>query len=473
MTKTVVRRLMHALLAAVLATATFAGILVTGAAAVGRDNGLDSRAVLPQGIPAGGLQPAAATETIRVAVVLGSSGTEAADVLAPYDVFARSPRFAVTTVAADRLPVQLVGAPAVVPSTTFADIDAGRAPAPDVLVVPAVEDPNGNSEAATRSWILRQSGRGIRVLGVCAGSMLLARAGVLDGHRATSHWSRLDSLRKSRPAVQWVSGQRFVQDGLITTTAGVTSGVPGALHLMQELVGDSEAARVGAEVGYPGWSTSMGTEIPGRSFGFEDAAVALNAVLPWFRPTVGIGLTDGISELDVAATFDIYTVSGAAHTVALAAGRSVTTKHGLVLLTNPLPATGHDVDRMILPGAAANDTRLTSWAENLSIDTTMVNPPSLPRNPFDAVLEDLSRQSGNPTALTTAKFIDYPTAQLHLNPTRSDTRSTWLLILAAALAVFAGFLPSLLRRFPVLVHRKTSRRNTSTRPTQTGRKDLS
>ncbi|MCU1572468.1 MAG: DJ/PfpI family protein [Micrococcaceae bacterium] len=464
---------MSALLAAVLVAATLAGILVTGAAAVGRDNGLGSRPALPQGILASGLPAAAATGTIRVAVVLGSSGTEAADVLAPYDVFARSPRFTVTTVAADRSPVQLVGAPAVVPSTTFADIDAGLAPAPDVLVVPAVEDPNGNSEAATRSWILRQSGHGIRVLGVCAGSMLLAQAGVLDGHRATSHWSRLDSLRKSRPAVQWVSGQRFVQDGLIITTAGVTSGVPGALHLMQELVGDSEAARVGAEVGYPGWSTSTGTEIPGRSFGFEDATVALNAALPWFRPTVGIGLTDGISELDVAATFDVYTVSGAARTVALAAGGSITTKHGLVLLTNPLPGTGHGLDRMILPGSAAYDARLASWAENLSIDTTLLSPPLLPRNPFDAVLEDLSLHAGTPTALTTAKFIDYPTAQLHLSAAGSDTRSTWLLILAGALAVFAGFLPSLLRRIPVLAHRKTSRRNTSTRPIQTGRKDLS
>ena len=49
-------------------------------------------------------------------------------------------------------------------------------------------------------------------------------------------------------------GQRYIQDGKITTTAGVTSGVFGALRLVQQLVGAAEAQRVGRELAYPGWS---------------------------------------------------------------------------------------------------------------------------------------------------------------------------------------------------------------------------
>ena len=256
--RAVARRLVNAALAAALAAAVVASVLVAGIAAVGRDNGLESRPALPEGTRSGGFGAADGTGRIRVAFVLGSSGIEAADVLAPYEVFATSSRFTVTTVAGDRSPVRLAGAPAVVPAVTFGDIDAGRAPAPDLLVVPAVVDPGGAGEAATRSWIARQSARGIRILGVCAGSMLLAEAGVLDGHRATSHWSRISSLRESRPAVDWAAGRRFVQDGRITTTAGVTSGIPAALQLVHDLAGESEAARVGAEIGYPGWSRAPG-----------------------------------------------------------------------------------------------------------------------------------------------------------------------------------------------------------------------
>jgi putative intracellular protease/amidase len=450
----VARRLVRAALAAALAAAVIASVLVAGIGAVGRDNGLESRPALPEGTRPGGSGAADSTGKIRVAFVLGSSGTEAADVLAPYEVFATSSRFTVTTVAGDRSPVQLAGAPALVPAVTFGDIDAGRAPAPDLLVVPAVVDPGGDGEAATRSWIARQSARGIRILGVCAGSMLLAEAGVLDGHRATSHWSRISSLRESRPAVDWVTGQRFVRDGRITTTAGVTSGIPGALQLVHDLAGESEAARVGAEIGYPGWSTAKGTAIADQAFNTGDAPVVLNAVLPWFRPTVGIGLTDGIGELDAVAAFEVYTISGAARTLALAAAPSVRTKHGLVLLTTPLASREPHLDRLILPGSAAHDSGLLSWARSRQLTpTALIQSPE--RAAFDVALEELAGHAGNATAITTAKFIDYPTGQLHLDANATDTRSTWLLFLTAVLAASAGALPSLVRRAPYFRGRKT------------------
>ncbi|MBD1541106.1 hypothetical protein G9E11_02330 [Arthrobacter sp. IA7] len=139
--RAVARRLVHAALAAALAAAVVASVLVAGIAAVGRDNGLESRPALPPALPegtrSGGSGAADGTGRIRVAFVLGSSGTEAADVPAPYEVFATSSRFTVTTVAADRSPVRLAGAPAVVPAVTFGDIDAGRAPAPDPRGPPA------------------------------------------------------------------------------------------------------------------------------------------------------------------------------------------------------------------------------------------------------------------------------------------------------------------------------------------------
>ena len=197
-----------------------------------------------------------------VAVALGASGTVGSDALAPFEVFASSPAFSVYTVAARAAPAPVDGGPAIVPLYTFADVASGRATKPDIVVVPAVDDPDGPTEAALRAWVVEQSQHGARILGVCAGARLLAATGLLEGRAATSHWSRISALKKQHPEVHWVNGERFVTDGTITTTAGITSGIPAALHLVDELAGTVEAARVGRLVHYPNWSPNASTKIP-------------------------------------------------------------------------------------------------------------------------------------------------------------------------------------------------------------------
>ena len=103
--------------------------------------------------------------------------------------------------------------------------------------MPGLTKPTGPEEAPLRSWVTREHAAGAKVLAVCSGAMVLAATGMLDGLDATSHWSRISALEKSRPAVHWVRGRRYVEDGSVTTTAAVTSGVPTALHLVAELAG--------------------------------------------------------------------------------------------------------------------------------------------------------------------------------------------------------------------------------------------
>lgn len=435
-------RLGRVTVAVALAAGTLAGVVLTGSTTVQHDRAAAAPVPANLTVPV----PAASSDgPVSVAVVLGRTGTEAADVLAPYGVLASSSHFSVYTVSHDRSPVQLVGAPPVLPTHTFSEIDSGAVAAPDLVVVPAVEDPFGEEEAGTRAWITRQADHGARVLGVCAGSMLLAATGLLDGHTATSHWSRIKSLRESNPEVHWVSGQRYVQDDQFTTTAGVSSGIPGALQMIHDFAGTEEAARVGALVGYPGWSVTGSTSIPEQKFIPADAPVVLNAVLPWFRPTIGVGLTDGISEMEAVATFEAYMVSGAARTVGVAATPSVTTEHGLVLLTTPISGTSTAIDRMMLPGAATHDTRLRAWATEQSIDTTAITTAK-GRTPFDSALEELSTHAGRATAVATAKFIDYPAEHLDLDANAHGYRSMFLLGAALLLSLVAGALPTLIAR---------------------------
>jgi hypothetical protein len=80
------------------------------------------------------------------------------------------------------------------------------------------------------------------------------------------------------------------------TTAGATSGIPGALKVLEDLAGTAEAERVGRLMNYPGWQVAAAAQIPDQSFAASGIPVGLNALLPWFRPTTAVGLFNGVGE---------------------------------------------------------------------------------------------------------------------------------------------------------------------------------
>src|SRR6266545_7316006 len=110
---------------------------------------------------------------LAVAVVLGASGSVVTDALGPYEVFARSPRFLLYTVSAGRPTAMLSGGLATVPDYSLEDVDTGSAPAPDVVVIPAVAALNGKKEAPLREWIARQANRGAHFLRVCVDRLVV------------------------------------------------------------------------------------------------------------------------------------------------------------------------------------------------------------------------------------------------------------------------------------------------------------
>jgi putative intracellular protease/amidase len=436
----VLRGIAQLVLAVVLGSATLTALLVGGAA----------RASVHAGPPtAEGATPASRPSSdgpIVVAVVLGHSGTDDADALAPYEVFARSKKFSVYTVAATHAPATMNGGLHVVPTYDFADVATGRARKPDLVVVPAVNDPTGGQESELRAWIVQQAHTGARILGVCAGSRVLAATGLLDGHRATSHWSRIASLQKSNPQVTWVQGQRYVEDGTITTSAGVSSGIPASLHLAQELAGRAEAAKVAEQVRYPGWTSGGPTEIPVQHFSRSDAGVGLSAVLPWFQPTLAVGLVDGVGEIDTSALSDVYSYASAARLIPVSTGSSITTAHGVVLLTTPAASFTQRASRLVLPGAHS-ETEMTPALRALAARQELPVTPLDQDNTsgFDAALTDLASNSGTAIARSTAKMVDYPTSPAADDIAPPAVRAPILFALAIVLAAASGMIPTVVR----------------------------
>jgi transcriptional regulator GlxA family with amidase domain len=127
------------------------------------------------------------------------------------------------------------------PHHTFADH-----PPLDIVVVPGGYGTRQQQEnPVALDWIRRQHAGNALTTSVCTGSFLLGAAGLLDGKRATSHWSEIGGLRERHPAIEVLDDVRIVDEGEIVTSAGVSAGIDMALHVVRRLHGD-EVARLTA-----------------------------------------------------------------------------------------------------------------------------------------------------------------------------------------------------------------------------------
>jgi transcriptional regulator GlxA family with amidase domain len=108
-------------------------------------------------------------------------------------------------------------------------------------------------QRALIAWLARLApGRaGLRLVTVCSGALLAARAGLLDGRRATTHHQHLDDLARLAPRATVLQDRVFVEDGEVFTSAGVTAGIDLALHLIAGHAGELVAARVAEQMAVP------------------------------------------------------------------------------------------------------------------------------------------------------------------------------------------------------------------------------
>jgi len=181
--------------------------------------------------------------------ILIFDGVEVLDFAGPFEVFSRtrlvpgvesrrseeSAPFQVFTIAKSRAPISTTGSLKVTPHYAFAD-----APRIDLLVVPGGFGTRPLlRDAETLDWIKRTAAAARKVSSVCTGSLLLAKAGLLKGHRATTHWGALDLL-ESLEIGKVERELRVVDDGVISS-AGVASGIDMAFYVVAQLFGPEVA----------------------------------------------------------------------------------------------------------------------------------------------------------------------------------------------------------------------------------------
>ncbi|MFD1938969.1 MULTISPECIES: DJ-1/PfpI family protein [Nonomuraea] len=100
------------------------------------------------------------------------------------------------------------------------------------------------SDEAHLAWVREMRAKVPLMTSVCTGSLVFAAAGLLKGRPATTHWGSLDRLAELDPSIEVRADDRFVDDGDVVTSAGVSAGIDMALHLVARLAGVERAAQV-------------------------------------------------------------------------------------------------------------------------------------------------------------------------------------------------------------------------------------
>lgn len=169
---------------------------------------------------------------------------EVLDFAGPYEVFTTASRvfkrenpslpepFSVFTVARDAGTVKARAGLIVQPDYTFANH-----PPIDVLLIAGGVVTAELDTPEVIAWVAATSARAALTASVCTGAFLLAEAGLLDGLSATTHWEDIPDLQAGYPMISVVADQRWVDEGSIVTSAGISAGIDMSLHLVERLAG--------------------------------------------------------------------------------------------------------------------------------------------------------------------------------------------------------------------------------------------
>ena len=145
-----------------------------------------------------------------------------------------------------------------------ADYTLATAPLPDILVVPGAPQEVVTGvyrNPAALAWVKKADQGSQLTMSVCTGAFILSRAELTHHKRVTTHWGAADSLQRFDPQAIVLKDQRFVEDGKLLTTAGVSAGIDGALRVVAELRGPDEALSVARSMQYDKWQPAQGLVI--------------------------------------------------------------------------------------------------------------------------------------------------------------------------------------------------------------------
>ena len=191
-------------------------------------------------------------EDVKTIGILLFPEVEELDAVGPWDVLAYWTRhhpgdgYAITTVSQNGLPVECAKG-----LTIGAQHSYETMPPLEVLIYPGGWGTRAHlRDEEQLDWVRAQRQHVPLLTSVCTGALVYAAAGILAGRPATTHWASLDLLAELDPTLEVRPEARFVDDGDVVTSAGVSAGIDMALHLVDRFAGTGRAREVSRAIQY-------------------------------------------------------------------------------------------------------------------------------------------------------------------------------------------------------------------------------
>lgn len=369
------------LLTAVTAAVFFSAGCAAQPAPSGQDVEAPARPVhQTSAIPA--YQAAHGRERPVVAVVAHHKGAEVTDFVVPHGILATSGVAEVVAVSTAEGAIEMFPALTIEPDATTKQFDRDYPAGADYVIVPAVHHP---SDPDLTKWIRDQSAAGATIVGVCDGVLVLAKAGLLDGRRATGHWFSVGGLERDHPDTEWVRDRRYVADGNVITTTGVAASVPVSLALVEAIGGSRRAAEVARSWGVDDWGPAHDSDAYGLAAGHVVTWLG-NTIAFWRNDTYEVPIADGVDEVTLSLFADAWSRTYRSRMKTVASGDGpIRTRGGLRILPDRVADGLAETDRV--PDGLA---------------------PLEPLSTLDGTLDAIAGAYGRRTAAFVALQLEYP-----------------------------------------------------------------
>ncbi len=322
-----------------------------------------------------------------VAVVGENSGTELVDFMIPYGVLAESGVADVVALATGPGALQMRPALRVQPQQTIVAFDEHTPLGADYVVVPAVTK-DKIADPALLAWLRSQSAKGATVVSICDGALVVANAGLFEGRRATGHWATRAQRERDHPGTRWLSNVRYVADGNVVSSAGVSAAIPTSLALVEAIGGTEVAALTAARLGATGWDDRHDSD----QFRIDSDVVLAYVGNRYLKGTehVVVPVADGVDDIALALTVDAYgRTLRSAVSIRAVSDAPVRSSHGLLLLP---------------PAASVNQPSAARTVRELPA----MEGPSL--DALDHALTDIGQRYGARTERYVGLAMEYPPA---------------------------------------------------------------
>jgi len=312
-----------------------------------------------------------------VVVLADNAGTETTDFVIPYGVLKESDAADVVTVSTEPGTVKLMPALQIRTDMTTVQFDESTPNGADILIVPAMDRAEN---PVLLNWVRAQSEKGATVVSICEGARVIAHAGLLEGKAATTHWLGLEGIAEAFPGTTWVHNRRFVMDGQVMTTTGISASMPASLALVEAIAGRHTADLTAQRLGVSNWEIDHDTSSFTLTAGRMLVAVG-NWLAVWRHEVIAIPVEGGFDEISVALMADVWSRTFRSEALATNVSGAVRSRHGLLMETE----AGSESGRYVLPVYSGTSA-----------------------STLDTALDDITERYGAPTADIAAVQLEYP-----------------------------------------------------------------